>query len=287
MRCLPQQLRLGVDCPRHLTLASRPDCGRPRSRTGAIATLVMAIGVGAIPLAGVPNVLADEERGKDPVFPGIGGWVVLPDGETLVIAVPERAELAYVDTVAHKELKHVTLPFKPDHLALQGDLLCVSVQGGSEIHILGVKDGAPRRQVRLSESVEDMVCQPGRKVAVATSSGSCIFGLDAATGAIAVAGDLASAREQMRAYPPGHLYTVTCVNMASGGRLMALSPTGEGAPYTVFQGSNRGHEGTHTDWVRIAKFAVAGKFEINRVPPTWSAYGNVPPRPFEPGAVCA
>jgi hypothetical protein len=288
MRCLPRQLRPGVDCPKHLTLASRTDRGRPRLLAGAFAAVVMAFGVGAIPLAGVPRVSADEERGKDPVFPGIGGWVVLPDGETLIVALPERAELAYVDTVAHKELKRVTLPFKPDHLAVQGDLLCVSVQGGSEIHILGAHDGTPKRQVRLPGSVEDMVCQPGRKVAVLTTNpgtafGNRIFGLDAATGAIAVAGDLASGREELRANPqmvgPGRLYKVTLVPMAAGGRLLALSPTGEGALYTAYEASSGRHPETHMDSLRLAKFAVAGKFEINRVPPKWQ--GNLDARPFD------
>jgi hypothetical protein len=227
-------------------------------------------------------------------LPNIGGWVLLADGATLIVALPDEARLAYIDTVAHKELKRVQLSFKPDRLAVQGKHLCASVQGSGSIHILDLESGADRKEIRLQGTVVDMVSHPERglvHVATFNPSTVCIyriFALDAARGTVALAGDLASTQKQMRRdgqlIGPASLYMVSAVSMASGGRILALDPTSLGALYAAYDTGTGPRPEDRRYWLSLMKFAVAGKLEINRVPPTWSAFGNRVPTPSEPGS---
>lgn len=51
------------------------------------------------------------------------GWVMMFDNITLIVSVPEKAQLVYFDTVANKEMKRVDMDFQPGALALQGTTL--------------------------------------------------------------------------------------------------------------------------------------------------------------------
>ncbi len=82
-------------------------------------------------------------------LPGIGGWVMLADDVTLIIALPEDGQLAYVDALEAAEMKRVEVPFKPDPLAVRGKALFASVSGGSSIHVLDLGTGTDRREFRL------------------------------------------------------------------------------------------------------------------------------------------
>jgi hypothetical protein len=89
---------------------------------------------------------------------------MLSDGVTLIVALPDEAKLAYIDTLADKELKRVALPFKADRLAVQGKHLCASVQGSSAVHILDVDSGADRKELKVQGTVVDMACHPAKGV---------------------------------------------------------------------------------------------------------------------------
>src|SRR5271170_3565037 len=88
-----------------------------------------------------------EDLNVELALPRIGGWVVLPDGVTLIVALPDDEKLAYIDTVAGKELKRVKLPFKPDRLAVQGKRLFASVEGVGSVHVLDLESGADRKAI--------------------------------------------------------------------------------------------------------------------------------------------
>ena len=237
-----------------------------------------------------------ENREKGLALPSIAGWVLLSDGVTLIVALPDEAKLAYIDTLANKELKRVALPFKPDRLAAQGKHLCASVQGASAVHILDLDSGADRKELTVQGTVVDMACHPAKGVVhVATfnpASGMIyrIFAIDAAKGTVSLAGDLASARQEKRPNPqavgPARVYSVTTLSMAGGGQVLALDPNTADALYVAcaFQ-----RERWWRDLYRItlAKYAIAGRVEFNRVPPTWDQGiahnpGLLPIGPFWP-----
>jgi hypothetical protein len=233
------------------------------------------------------------ERDTGIPLPSIGGWVMLQDGTTLILALPDEAKLVYIDTAAHKEIKRVDLPFKPDRLAVHGRHLCASVQASSEIHILDRDTGAHQRELKVQGTVEDMVGHPDKGIVVGTLNPSSamihrLFAIDAAAGTIAVAGDLASAQVQMRANPqmvgPGRLYQVTVLSMAGGGRLLALDPRNAGALYVASDTGSGRHPEDRRYWLGLSKYDVEAKFRMNRVLPAENSPGYAQPGVGAPGS---
>lgn len=127
-------------------------------------------------------------------LPKISGWAMLDDGLTLVVALPERAKLAYVDTLAEKEIKQVDLPFKPDLLALQGKRLFASVSGGGAIHVLDL-DGVDHGSVRLpSGPAAGLACHREKGPLFAAipdpTLAGAVVAIDPISGSIAYAGQM-------------------------------------------------------------------------------------------------
>src|SRR5262249_51659397 len=60
------------------------------------------------------KIVLAEDPERALALPSIGGWAMLADGVTLIVALPDQKQLAYIDTVANKELKRVNLPFEPN-----------------------------------------------------------------------------------------------------------------------------------------------------------------------------
>jgi hypothetical protein len=286
----------------------------PATPSGGVPLRLLAVGVTVAHLLGVaqaggvtfvsprpansePSSLRinpfEDKRG-DLVLPNIGGWVMLPDGVTLIVALPEEAKLAYIDTVANKELKRTAQSFKPDRLAVQGRHLCASVQGASTIHILDLDSGADRKVVKVQGTVVDMVSHPEKGVVlVATfNPGTAlidrIFAVDAVSGAVVLAGDLASARLQARIagqpVGPPAIYSVSVLSVARGGRLLALDPTNLGTLYAAHDNGSGRRPEDRRHWLSLVKYAVGGRIEVNRVPPTWAIPGYVAPMRVEPGS---
>jgi DNA-directed RNA polymerase subunit RPC12/RpoP len=124
--------------------------------------------------------LEDGEKGLH--LPGIGGWLLAPDGITLIVALPAQAKLIYIDTLAHKELKRVAISFKPDRLAVQGKHLVVSVQGSNTLHILDLDSGADKKEVEFQGAITDMVCHPRKGPVFVAASQGRISAMDPAAG---------------------------------------------------------------------------------------------------------
>jgi hypothetical protein len=158
----------------------------------AAASLIAGLSAGAV--AG-PSGADPEDPEGSPDLPRIGGWVMLADGVTLIVALPERAKLAYVDTLAEKEIKRVDLPFKPDLLAVQGKRLFASVSGGSAIHVLDLDSGVDRGALHLPEGpATGLACNPSKGPLFATLPDPTMAGaavvIDPITGAIAYTGHM-------------------------------------------------------------------------------------------------
>src|SRR5262245_62228448 len=84
---------------------------------------------------------ADPIDGTMLPLPAPGGWVMMPDGVTLIVSQPEKGELVYFDTVAEQEAKRVEVDFKPGAMAVQGDTLYVGAKGASMVYALDAKTG--------------------------------------------------------------------------------------------------------------------------------------------------
>jgi hypothetical protein len=106
------------------------------------------------------KITLEEDPETALALPGIGGWAMLPDGATLIVVLPESQQLAYIDTVANKELKRVKLSFKPYLLALQGKRLFVSGQEArSELHVLDRDSGESKKTITLPGAwLTELVC---------------------------------------------------------------------------------------------------------------------------------
>ncbi|AWM41905.1 hypothetical protein GobsT_69710 [Gemmata obscuriglobus] len=111
-----------------------------------------------------------------------GGWAITADGTTLVVSQPEKGELVYFDTVAEREVKRVTVDFKPGPMALQGDALYVGAKGASVVHVLDAKTGKPRKEIELGgEAVAHLACHPTKGPVYASSATYQVFSIDPAT----------------------------------------------------------------------------------------------------------
>ena len=81
----------------------------------------------------------------------------------MIVSIPSRAELIYFDTVADKEIKHVSLDFKPAAMALRGKNLFVAQKGASLLHvpcvgentIIGLDKGCALEMVQAGDILTD------------------------------------------------------------------------------------------------------------------------------------
>jgi len=109
-----------------------------------------------------------------------------------------------------------------------------------------------------------MACHPAKGVVHVTTinpSGLIyrIFAIDAAKGTVSVAGDLASARQ---VNPLNR--EVLGLSMAGGGQVLAIDPNRADALY-VASASHGVRWGRDSYAITLAKYAIAGRVEINRV----------------------
>jgi len=122
-------------------------------------------------------------RGEDVKLASVGGAVMLPDGQTLVLALTPDATLLYVDTLAEKVSQRVEVDFQPAALAAQGDKLFVAAKGTSTIHVCDAAGGKELRNVKLpGEPVLALACHPAKGLLYATNQNSEVFSIDGEQG---------------------------------------------------------------------------------------------------------
>jgi predicted Zn finger-like uncharacterized protein len=125
------------------------------------------------------RIAVEEDAGSAVALPNPGGWVMLRDGVRLIVALPAQARLAYIDTVAHKELRRVEVPFKPGVLAYQGDRLFAAVEGAARLYVLDLDTGAVRKEVKVPDGpIADMTCHPDKGLVYATTTTRRIVAID-------------------------------------------------------------------------------------------------------------
>jgi hypothetical protein len=124
-----------------------------------------------------------EDSGSSLALGKPGGWLMLPDGVTLVAALPDQGRLSFIDTVEFKETRHVDVPFKPGVVAQQGKQLFVAVQGAAMVHVIDVDSGAVTKDIKIPEgTVSDMVCHREKGLVFATTSSKRIVAIEPESG---------------------------------------------------------------------------------------------------------
>jgi hypothetical protein len=89
----------------------------------------------------------------------IGDWALAADNATLIVSRPNAAELVYLDTFSHVELKRIEVDFAPNQLAIQNDTLFASVRGASIVYALDAETGDVIKRYKLpGEPVIDLCC---------------------------------------------------------------------------------------------------------------------------------
>jgi hypothetical protein len=161
-----------------------PSLGLP-ARTYYVRVQLARAGNSKVPTGTVLRtikIILEEDPDNAMALPSFGGWVMQSDGVTLIAALPDQGQLAYIDTVANKERKRVELPFKPDRLALQGKRLFASVQDANSVHILDLDSGADQSAIKLNGVVVDMVCNRQKGLVYAAMASGDILAIDPHTG---------------------------------------------------------------------------------------------------------
>jgi hypothetical protein len=251
----------------------RPDEGQkdqPRRESGA----GIALSAAAVVLLALGHALAADgpHEGGDSglALPSIGGWVMLADGVTLIVAVPDESKLVYIDTIGDKELKRVALPFPPNRLAVQGRLLFASVQGASVVHVLDLDSGAEKRQINLPGGfVVDMVCHPQKGLVYASmSSQGKILAIDPNAGSTALTGEDHSPLLGAVMLPPGYRLPASGAPPRVGtGRFLAVDPKNASTLYASYLNEvSTWHEGRRREtwsYLGLKKFIVKGRMEVN------------------------
>ncbi|GEM_PF-3110543 len=111
------------------------------------------------------------------------GWALLPDGSTLVIALSDSAELLYLDTEAEKELKRVSLEFKPGAIVLHRGMLYVSAQGASFVYAIDPASGEQKKEIKVTgDPIIDMAAAPDKGFLYATNAHEEVICIDVKAG---------------------------------------------------------------------------------------------------------
>lgn len=117
-------------------------------------------------------------------LPAPSGFVILPDGVTLLVSQAKDAKLIYFDTVEDKELKQVEVDFKPGALAVQGKTLFAAAQGGAIVYALDPMSGKVKKEYPYSgDAVAQLACHPTKGLLYVTTTSRQVFAIDPASGA--------------------------------------------------------------------------------------------------------
>ena len=137
-------------------------------RPAVITPLLLALS--AMPALAQVDVKLDETNSTKLPLPAPGGWLLSPDGETLIVSSPKTAEIIYIDTSKEKEIKRVKVNFQPAALALRGSSLYAVAKGSSLLYVLDAQTGQSKEQIRVpGETLVQLACHPSAGPLFATN----------------------------------------------------------------------------------------------------------------------
>ncbi len=135
-------------------------------------------GLGWVALAAV-FLLTSRSYGEDTKFelPAMGGFAVSSDGGKLIVSLTAKAELVYIDTVAGKEDKRVSVEFQPTQMAWGDKVLFVAQKGSGVVHVLDAATGKEIGSGKGESPVRNLVVVKG--VCFASTTNRQVFAIDA------------------------------------------------------------------------------------------------------------
>jgi len=143
-------------------------------------------------------------------LPPITAGVMLPDGQTLVVSVPSKGLLIYLDTTAEKETKRIDVDFQPMCLAAQGKNLFVSAKGSGMVHVLEAESGKDLKTIKVpGEPISALGCHPAKGLLYSVNQNNEVYAIDTDAG--------------------------EATKTAAKGQLLAVDPTDDGFVYTGIQ----------------------------------------------------
>lgn len=150
-------------------------------RRAVIAPLLLALS--AAPALAQEVVKIDKTNSSTLPLPVPGGWVLSPDGETLIVSSPKTAEIIYIDTTNEKEAKRVKVNFQPAALALRGSSLYAVARGSSLLYVLDAQTGKTSKQIRVpGAKLVQLRCHPSAGPIFATNDQYEVLALDEESG---------------------------------------------------------------------------------------------------------
>jgi hypothetical protein len=121
-------------------------------------------------------------------LPQVGGWTLLEDQQTLALALTEKAEILYVNSVDGSEIRRVSLDFQPGSLAAQGDTLYAIRANSSLCYALEAQTGKVKKEIKVpGDPLMRIACAPKGRVYVTTAKGTLVS-IDPSSGSAATTG---------------------------------------------------------------------------------------------------
>jgi hypothetical protein len=111
------------------------------------------------------------------------GFAMTSDNVTLIVALADKGQLVYFDTVTNKEVKRVDVDFQPGSLALQGDTLFAAAKGGSQVYALETMTGKVKKEFSVgSDAIAHLACHPSRGLLYASNNKFDVYSINPANG---------------------------------------------------------------------------------------------------------
>ena len=107
---------------------------------------------------------------------GMGGFAVSPDNSTMVVSLPSRTELVFIDTVACKEIRRVIVEFQPTQMVWSDNVLFVAQKSSGIVHIIDTNNGKELATGNASGPVRNLTTAKG--VCFASNSNRQVFSID-------------------------------------------------------------------------------------------------------------
>ncbi len=123
-------------------------------------------------------LLACRSYGDDAKFdlPAMGGFAVSSDGGTLVVSLTAKKQLVYIDTVAGKEDKKVSVEFQPTQMAWGDKVLFAAEKGSGVVHVLDTDTGKDLGTGKCDSPVRNLVVVKG--VCFVSTTNRTVYAID-------------------------------------------------------------------------------------------------------------
>jgi hypothetical protein len=135
----------------------------------------MRVGLVAI----VATVFVSGSDGQEATFnlPGMGGFAVSPDSSTLVVSLTAKTELVFIDALAGKETKRVTVEFQPTQMVWSDKVIFVAQKSSGKVHIVDAESGKELAEGNASGPVRNLAVAKG--ICFASTGNREVYAIDA------------------------------------------------------------------------------------------------------------